>query len=179
MPDADYLVITPIRNEEKYLPLTLASMYAQTVKPRQWILVNDGSSDRTGTMIDQAAAAHSWITAVHRNDRGSRQAGSGVIAAFYDGYKRIASHDWGYIVKFDGDLSFDADYFERCLRVFAEDDSLGIGGGICNKLEQGRRVPEFADEPPFHVRARRKFTAGPALRPSVASSRPQVGIRWI
>src|SRR5882724_34658 len=117
-PSINFVVITPIRNEEEYLPLTLASMYAQTVKPRQWILVDDGSNDKTGALIDEAAAQHPWITAVHRNDRGSRQAGSGVIAAFYDGYNAIIDSRWEYIIKFDGDLSFDPDYFAGCLGEF-------------------------------------------------------------
>src|SRR6185295_6149132 len=117
-PGPAYVVITPIRNEAKYLPLTLASMVAQTVRPRQWILVDDGSTDDTGALIDRAAAEHPWITAVHRRDRGSRQAGSGVIAAFYDGYAVIADDRWDFLVKFDGDLSFDPDYFEACLREF-------------------------------------------------------------
>ena len=157
MPDPVYIVITPIRNEEEFLPLTLTSMIAQTVRPQQWILVDDGSTDGTGKLIDQAAAAHPWITAVHRADRGSRQAGTGVIAAFYDGYNMIAGQQWDYIVKFDGDLSFDSRYFELCLQEFAADGKLGIGGGTCCKLIQGAKVPEFVGEPPFHVRGPTKI----------------------
>lgn len=152
-----YIVITPIRDEEEFLPLTIASMTAQTVTPRQWILVDDGSRDRTGQLIDDAARAHPWITAVHRTDRGSRQAGSGVIAAFYDGFNTIASDDWAFIVKFDGDLSFDPDYFESCLRQFETDQHLGIAGGTCSKVVDGCRVPEFIGEPPFHVRGPTKI----------------------
>jgi glycosyltransferase involved in cell wall biosynthesis len=157
MPGPAYIVITPIRNEEKYLPLTLACMAAQTVRPRQWILVDDGSTDETGALIDRAAAAHPWITAVHRHDRGSRQAGSGVIAAFYDGYAVIADDQWEYLVKFDGDLSFDSDYFETCLREFETDPTLGVAGGTCCKLQRGQRVPEFVGEPAFHVRGPTKL----------------------
>lgn len=157
MPNLAYIVITPTRNEEKYLPKTLASMLAQTVKPQQWILVDDGSTDRTSQLIDDAAATHRWITAVHRRDRGFRQAGTGVIAAFYDGYSKIAVSGWDFVVKFDGDLSFDPDYFERCLQEFAADKKLGIGGGTCCKLAEDHRVPEFTGEPPFHVRGPTKI----------------------
>ena len=157
MPNPSYVVITPIRDEEKYLPLALVSMYAQTVKPRQWILVNDGSRDATGRLIDEAAAAHPWIKAIHRSDRGSRQAGSGVIATFYEGFKAIDRPDWDFVAKFDGDLAYAPDYFERCLREFAADPKLGIGGGTCCKPEPDRRQPEFANEPPFHVRGPTKI----------------------
>jgi glycosyltransferase involved in cell wall biosynthesis len=157
MTDSVYIVITPIRNEEEFLPLTLASMFAQTAKPQQWILVNDGSTDGTGKLIDQAAATHPWITVVHRADRGSRQAGSGVIAAFYDGYRAISGNNWDYVVKFDGDLSFDSSYFELCLEEFIADKALGIAGGTCCKLIQGKKIPEFTGEPPFHVRGPTKI----------------------
>jgi len=157
MPEPSYVVITPIRDEEKYLPLTLVSMIAQTVKPRQWILVDDGSRDATGRMIDEAAAAHPWITAVHCTDRGSRQAGSGVIAAFYEGFKAIAVPDWEFVAKFDGDLAFAPDYFARCLQEFAANPKLGVGGGTCCKPDPDGRQPEFLGEPPFHVRGPTKI----------------------
>ncbi len=152
-----YVVVSPIRNEEEYLPLTIACMCAQTVKPWKWVLVDDGSSDRTGALIDEAASQHPWIVAVHRKDRGSRQAGSGVIEAFYDGYDLVADDHWDFIAKFDGDLSFGADYFESCLREFQADVNLGIAGGTCCRVVNGRPVTEFEGEPAFHVRGPTKI----------------------
>ena len=75
-----YLVITPVRNEEAYLESTIESMLAQTVCPQEWIIVNDGSTDRTGQIIDDYARRFPWIRAVHRKDRGFRKAGGGVVA---------------------------------------------------------------------------------------------------
>ncbi len=62
-----YVVVTPVRDEEQYLPLTIESMTKQTVLPLQWVIVNDGSKDRTAEIIDDAAREHSWIRAVHRH----------------------------------------------------------------------------------------------------------------
>jgi len=152
-----YVVITPTRNEASYLPLTIASMVAQTVKPWRWVVVNDGSTDKTGDLIDEAAAQHPWILAVHRKDRGARVAGTGVISAFYDGYALVTNDHWDYVVKSDGDLSFGPDYFEKCFREFSLDEKLGIGGGTCCKLVDGGMVPEFSHEPPFHVRGPSKI----------------------
>lgn len=153
-----YVVITPTRDEEKYLPFTIASMYAQTMKPQKWVLVDDGSSDHTGALIDEAARWHPWIIAVHRKNRGSREAGSGVMEAFYDGYALVANDErWEFIVKLDGDLSFDANYFEKCLTEFQADPNLGIAGGTCCKLVDGRPVVEFEGEPAFHVRGPTKI----------------------
>jgi len=77
--DTKYVVITPVRDEELYLPLAIESMLRQTIRPQQWIIVNDGSKDSTGSIIEQAAQQHSWIQAVHRKDRGFRKWGAGII----------------------------------------------------------------------------------------------------
>ena len=69
----NYVIITPARNEEKYIENTLISVINQTVKPQEWIIVNDGSIDRTGSIIDLYADKVEWIRTVHRKDRGFRR----------------------------------------------------------------------------------------------------------
>lgn len=147
----NYVIISPVRNEARFLPTTIDSVAAQTVRPQVWFLVDDGSSDETSAIIDQAAARHDWIQAIHRGDRGARTAGSGVMEAFYEAYTQLGDRPWEFLVKLDGDLSFDPDYFEQCFARFAEDPRLGIGSGlVCKSMPYGP-VREF-DDPPFHVR---------------------------
>lgn len=145
-----YVVISPVRDEEKYVPLLIQSMTSQTVLPLEWILVNDGSKDKTGAIIDAAAREHPWIRTVHLQDRGYRRFGAGIIEAFYAGVKSLSCQNWEFICKLDGDLSFDSDYFESALRKFSEDPSLGIGGGMLYYCCNGTRVLER--HPLFHVR---------------------------
>src|SRR4051794_12872737 len=78
-----YVIISPVRNEARFLTGTIESVAAQTIRPDAWFLVNDGSSDATAEIIDAAASRYEWIHPVHRPDRGSRKAGSGVMEAFY------------------------------------------------------------------------------------------------
>jgi poly-beta-1,6-N-acetyl-D-glucosamine synthase len=152
-----YTVLTPVRNEAQYLPATIECMAAQSVRPAEWILIDDGSSDATGSLVDAAATQHGWIRAVHRKDRGFRQAGGGVIEAFYDGYGSIRQVDWEFLVKLDGDLSFAEGYFEECFKRFAEDPRLGIGGGtICHQVN-GLLEVESRVDPAFHVRGATKI----------------------
>jgi glycosyltransferase involved in cell wall biosynthesis len=152
-----YVIVTPARNEQDNIVHTIRSMAGQTRLPALWIIVNDGSIDRTREMIDAAAREYSWIQTVHRADRGFRKQGGGVVEAFYDGYDRIVPGSWDYLVKFDADLSFQPDYFERCLNRFAEDSKLGIGGGmICQEID-GVLACESADDPAFHVRGATKI----------------------
>ncbi|MGZ4960936.1 MAG: glycosyltransferase [Limisphaerales bacterium] len=151
------VIISPVRNEGKYLQGTIGSMVAQSLRPKLWVLVNDGSTDDTAAQIDAAAREHSWIKTVHRKDRGARKAGGGVIETFYDGYPLVENEEWDYIVKFDGDLSFEPDYFERCLKRFEEDPKLGVGGGLICGLIKGVMEEESKGDPRFHVRGATKI----------------------
>jgi biofilm PGA synthesis N-glycosyltransferase PgaC len=153
----NYVVVTPVRDEAEHISLTIDSVVAQTIRPTHWIIVNDGSTDATGRIADQAASSHAWITAVNRTDRGFRKAGGGVIDAFYEGYRHIENGSWEYVVKLDGDLSFAPDYFERCFEHFDNDHRLGIAGGtICGSIGGVIEV-ESKRDPKFHVRGATKI----------------------
>jgi poly-beta-1,6-N-acetyl-D-glucosamine synthase len=151
----NYVVITPVRDEEKHIEATIASVISQTVRPQEWVIVNDGSSDETGALAEKAAREHAWIRVIHRKNRGSRKAGGGVVDAFYDGYKTIESSDWQFLVKLDGDLSFAAEYFQRCFEYFQKDPQLGIGGGEIHHEIAGQLKIE--ENPKFHVRGATKI----------------------
>ena len=157
MSEISYLVVTPARNEQDNIGHTIESMAGQTRRPLRWVIVNDGSNDRTAEIIEAAAREHPWIVAVHRDDRGFRQQGGGVVEAFKDGFSRVAAEPWDFLVKFDADLSFEPDYFERCLQKFSEEPQLGIGGGTISHPVNGVLVCEAPDDPAFHVRGATKI----------------------
>jgi biofilm PGA synthesis N-glycosyltransferase PgaC len=150
-----YVIISPVRDEEKFIAGTVRSVAEQTVRPAEWVIVNDGSSDRTGEILDSVAAEHSWIRVVHRANRGFRKSGGGVVEAFNDGYKALAVKDWDFIVKLDGDLTFAPDYFEKCFDQFQQDPRLGIGGGTIYNMFDGKG--EIEEVPKFHVRGATKI----------------------
>lgn len=152
-----YIVITPARNEQENILHTIRSMVSQSIRPHSWVIVNDGSTDRTAAIIDAAAGEHDWIIPVHRMDRGFRKQGGGVIEAFYDGFARIKHGPWDFLLKFDADLSFGPDYFARCLAKFSEDPRLGIGGGTISQEVDGILVTESSGDPVFHVRGATKI----------------------
>ena len=150
-----YVVVTPVRDEEEFLPLTIASMERQTILPNEWIIVDDGSRDRTGEIIAEAASRNPWIRGVKRQDRGYRKWGAGIIEAFYSGYDVLTCRNWDFMCKLDGDLSFAPDYFERCFRKFTEEPRLGIGGGMLFHVADGTKHLET--HPLFHVRGGAKI----------------------
>ena len=150
-----YVIVTPVRDEEKYLEATIASVTAQTVLPAEWVIVNDGSTDRTGEIIECYAAQFPWIRAVHRPNRGFRKSGGGVMEAFYEGYNALQFEDWEFVVKLDGDLTFAATYFEKCFQYFDSEPKLGIGGGEIYHDLDGKLTLEV--NPKFHVRGATKI----------------------
>jgi len=152
-----YLVITPVRNEEHNFPRTVESFVSQTIRPARWVIVDDGSKDRTAAIADEAAARHDWIRVVHRADRGFRQPGTGVVQAFNDGLAVAGAEPWDYLVKFDGDLAFDPDYFAQCFARFDRDPKLGIGGGLICRRDAAGLVGESLGDPAFHVRGATKI----------------------
>ena len=150
-----YVIITPVRDEEKHIEAAFESVRQQSLLPAEWVIVDDGSTDSTGEIIDRYAAQYSWIRVIHRENRGFRKSGGGVMEAFYEGYKALDLTDWDFIVKLDGDLSFAPDYFEKCFEYFLRDAQLGIGGGqiyhdVCGSLK-------VEENPQFHVRGATKI----------------------
>lgn len=131
MPSADknmsYVLITPARNEEAYIEKTLESVISQTVLPKKWVIVSDGSTDRTDEIVKRYEQKYDWIELVRRPERQDRQFAA-KVHCFNAGYEKIEGMEYDIIGNLDADISFDADYFEFLLARFAERPRLGVGG---------------------------------------------------
>ncbi|EFK11538.1 glycosyltransferase, group 2 family protein [delta proteobacterium NaphS2] len=152
-----YVIITPVKNEERYVEYTIQSIIKQTVLPAQWIIVDDNSSDTTFSIVKRYAKKYPWITAVSYKKSIARQSGGGVIRAFYYGFQNFLKiEDWHYVVKLDGDISIDSkEYFEGIFKMFRDNPKLGIAGGICYFIVDGKKVLE--EHPFWHVRGPTKI----------------------
>lgn len=125
----NYLVISPCRNEQEYMRLTLKSVVKQTIQPAKWVIVDDGSTDDTAQILAKYAEKYSFIQIVTRRNRGHRSVGPGVIDAFYEGYNTIDIDDYDYICKLDLDLDMPLDYFERVMQKMEANPRLGTYSG--------------------------------------------------
>jgi biofilm PGA synthesis N-glycosyltransferase PgaC len=140
-----YAVVTPARNEEGNLPRLGAAMAAQTHPPVEWVVVDDGSTDRTPDILAQLAEAHTWIRALERPaaDREESLADGRRKARDLDGFLLAAvplRDRVDVIVKVDADVSFAPDFFEELIGRFAADDLLAIASGTCYEQDEGEWV---------------------------------------
>ena len=135
------VIISPVRDEETFIRGTVKSMINQTIRPVEWLIVNDGSTDNTLEIIEAAAQEHPWIHIENKPDRGERAVGPGVVEAFYYGYERLWTKNYDFICKLDGDIEFSPQYFERLLEFFKDDPYLGAASGK-PYLEEGEELLE-------------------------------------
>jgi glycosyltransferase involved in cell wall biosynthesis len=119
--------VTPARNEAAFIELTLKSMVNQTVKPLKWVIVSDGSTDRTDEIVQKYIPQNPWIELLRMPERKERTFAA-KIYAFNAGYEKVKGLEYDYIASMDGDISFDETYFSFLLEKLAADSSLGLVG---------------------------------------------------
>jgi glycosyltransferase involved in cell wall biosynthesis len=129
-----YVLITPAKNEEAHLEDTIKSVVSQTILPLRWVIVSDGSTDRTEAIARQYAEAHPWIILIAGPERESRDF-AGKVGAFNAGFETVSRLDFDIVGSLDADLSFVPDFFEYLLGKFADDPQLGLAG--CPFSEDG------------------------------------------
>jgi glycosyltransferase involved in cell wall biosynthesis len=122
-----YVLITPARNEERFIERTLKAMIGQTHLPERWVIVDDGSTDRTAEIVESYAKRYSWIDLVHRVQDPDRNFASKAHAV-NSGVKRLKSLNFEVAGNLDADVSFEPDYMEFLMRRFSEDPELGVAG---------------------------------------------------
>jgi poly-beta-1,6-N-acetyl-D-glucosamine synthase len=139
-----YVLISPCRDEIKYIRVTLDSVLNQTIRPALWVIVDDGSTDGTQDVLADYASRFSFIKIITRTNRGDRLLGKGVIDTFNDGLKTVDLSQFDYVCKFDVDLDLPVHYFEGLIRAMEDDERLGACSGkpYFKDEASGQFIPE-------------------------------------
>jgi glycosyltransferase involved in cell wall biosynthesis len=147
-PSRRYLLISPCRDEARYLRCTLDSVAAQSVPPALWVVVDDGSTDETPAILEEYVRRLPYLRVVRRADRGSRQVGPGVIEAFYAGLETVQLEDFDYVCKLDMDLDLPIRYFELLMQRMEGDPRIGTTSGKPWFIhpQSGALVPEVCGD---------------------------------
>ncbi len=124
-----YVLITAAKNEELFIEKTIQSVLNQTIIPEKWIIVSDGSTDRTNNIVEQYTSKNKFIDFVALPPGEKRNFGSKVIA-LNKALKKLEGIDFDFIGNLDADLTLDKRYYEDILNRFSSNPKLGVGGGI-------------------------------------------------
>ena len=100
-----YALITPAHNEEATIEQTFQSMIAQTVLPAAWVVVSDGSTDRTDEIASRYASEYPWIMYVRLPEHRDRQFAA-KVGAFNEGYRLLDGIQYDIIGNLDADITF-------------------------------------------------------------------------
>jgi len=143
-----YVLITPAHNEEAFIQETIESMINQTISPVKWVIVDDGSTDKTPEIISRYLGQHLWIEMVQLPQRRDRSFAA-KVHSFNAGYQKAKGLQYEIIGNLDADISFDKDFFAFLVERFAEDPTLGVAGTIFR--EEGYSSETDSFEGPTHV----------------------------
>jgi glycosyltransferase involved in cell wall biosynthesis len=144
-----YVLITSARNEEAFIAKTLDSVVNQTVLPERWVIVDDGSTDRTPEIVERYADRYPWIDLVRLPQRQDRNFAAKVYA-FNAGFERVRSLEFEAIGNLDADISFGPDQFEFLMQKLIEDPSLGVTGTAYNEEGFDSTKDSFESENSVH-----------------------------
>ena len=106
-------VIVPVYNAEPYLRKCLDSICGQTLRELDIVLVDDGSTDRSGEICDEYAAGDARVSCLHTPN-------GGISAARNRGIRKAAEYGNPYIAFVDSDDWLEPDMYRRLLLLAQE-----------------------------------------------------------
>lgn len=142
-----YILVTPCKNEEESLPKLAESVLNQTIKPKMWVIVDDGSTDKTPDILQNLTLKHSWIKNKRLNEK-PRDLGIHVAHVYRTGFDYAINYckenylEYNYIGSVDADIILENNYYESLIHECEKNRNLGICSGrigniIDNKIIWG------------------------------------------
>lgn len=123
----EYVIITPARNEAAFIEKTIQSVIAQTVLPKRWVIVSDGSTDGTDEIVEKYRGGRPWLELMRLPERRERHF-AGKVYAFNAAYERLKDLAFDVVGNVDADISFGPDYLDYLLGKFEAMPRLGVAG---------------------------------------------------
>jgi glycosyltransferase involved in cell wall biosynthesis len=124
-----YALITPAKNEEQGIEKTIVSVIEQRLRPRKWIIVDDGSTDTTAAIVRRYAGEQDWIHLVSMPRKQARTF-AGKVHAFNAGRSALQGESFDLIGNLDADMLLASSYYANIVAEFERDSSLGLAGGV-------------------------------------------------
>ncbi len=126
-PTLSYVLVTPARNEGRFIEQTIQSVISQTVLPKKWVIVSDGSTDQTDSIVTKYLPDHPWLELLRMPERSDRHFAA-KVRCINAGLEKVEELDYDIVGNLDADITFGPDYFQFLLTRFLEDPRLGVAG---------------------------------------------------
>jgi len=123
------LIVTPVKDEIDIIEAMVESVLQQTVRFREWVILDDGSIDGTRDVLRRLAASVPSVSLIQLSGGPDRRLDRHLTRLVERGLDEAKAQDWLYWAKLDADVLLAPDYFERILDGFADDPKLGIASG--------------------------------------------------
>jgi glycosyltransferase involved in cell wall biosynthesis len=136
MTNASYVLVTAARNEEAFIEETIRSVVSQTVLPRAWVIVSDGSTDGTDDVVRRYTRNNDFIRLIRLNGDDNRDFASQALAQ-KAGIEQLGAAAYDYIGFLDADVSFERDCLEHIIEKFRDNPKLGVAGGALFEMRDG------------------------------------------
>jgi len=131
-----YVLMTAAHNEEPFIEKTIASVLAQTALPKRWVIVSDGSTDRTNEIVESYAKKHEFIRFLKLDRPAGRNFGSKGIA-LQKGIELLKGLPCEFIGNLDADVAMGLRYYEALMNHFDRDPKAGIASGFIHEEQNG------------------------------------------
>lgn len=155
-----YATLTCARNEGKYLEKTILSIINQTIPARFIVIVDDGSTDNTASILrrikanltplentvvfdleDEEPRVFPEIRMIIRRNRGFSALGSYLLADTYNTGLRFLreKQDWEYLIIVPADVRLPKNYARD---IIVKMDGYGVAGGKPNRMDEFEKMNE-------------------------------------
>ena len=125
----DISIVVPVFNEEAFIKQALTSLLNQTYPAKQLVVVDDGSTDNSVSIIRKLAHVHPNLKLITSDKASTHAPGEKVVRAFRRGFDALSA-DWDVVCKFDADVVFPENYLDKLKEAFSSNDRLGMFGGL-------------------------------------------------
>ncbi len=138
----NYVLITPLKNEEITIKQVIDSVKRQSIRPSLWIIVNDGSTDNSQKILDIETKNEDWIYVINKEINSSYN-WLAISSVLNEGMKKLetllVSRKIGevkYLGILDSDITVEMSYFEKLISELKKNENIGvISGDILIKKE--------------------------------------------
>ncbi|MBN1846507.1 MAG: glycosyltransferase family 2 protein, partial [Sedimentisphaerales bacterium] len=122
----EYVLITPVHNEQDYIVGAIRSVVRQTIPPARWVIVDDRSTDRTGAIVREYAERHPFIEYYPLRETEQISYYGRRTSVVLAGYRHCRHLPHDFLAVLDADIELPRDYYENLLHQFAVNPRLGI-----------------------------------------------------